>query len=47
MTGHGSEQDFRAGSSEAGAAFYLVKPVSIEELLRKMNEVLGREMRQP
>ncbi|NNG12707.1 MAG: response regulator [Halobacteria archaeon] len=43
MTGHGSEQDFHAGSSEAGAAYYLVKPVHIEDLMRKMNEVLGRE----
>jgi DNA-binding response OmpR family regulator len=43
MTGHGSEQDFHAGSSEAGTAYYLVKPVHIEDLLRKMNEVLERE----
>ena len=43
MTGHGSEQDFHAGTSEAGAAFYLVKPVNIEELMRKMNAALGRE----
>lgn len=43
MTGHGSEQDFHAGSSEAGAAYYLVKPVHIEDLMRKMNEVLDRE----
>ena len=42
MTGHGSEQDFHAGSSEAGAAFYLVKPVHIEELIQKMHEVLDR-----
>ena len=41
MTGHGSEQDFHAGSSEAGAEDYLVKPVHIEDLMRKMNEVLG------
>ena len=40
MTGHGSEQDFHAGSSEAGAEYYLVKPVHIEDLMRKMNEVL-------
>jgi DNA-binding response OmpR family regulator len=43
MTGHGSEQDFHAGSSEAGAAYYLVKPVHIEDLMRKMNEVLDRK----
>ncbi len=43
MTGHGSEQDFHAGSSEAGAAYYLVKPVHIDDLMLKMNEVLDRE----
>jgi DNA-binding response OmpR family regulator len=47
MTGHGSEQDFHAGSSEAGAAYYLVKPVHIEDLMRKMNDVLGRERDRP
>jgi DNA-binding response OmpR family regulator len=41
MTGHGSEQDFHAGSSEAGVEYYLVKPVHIDDLMRKMNEVLG------
>ena len=41
MTGHGSEQDFHAGSSEAGAEYYLVKPVHIEDLMKKMNEVLS------
>jgi DNA-binding response OmpR family regulator len=47
MTGHGSEQDFHAGSSEAGAAYYLVKPVHIEDLMRKMNEALGRGQQRP
>ena len=47
MTGHGSEQDFHAGSREAGAAYYLVKPVGIEELMRKMNEALGGGLKQP
>lgn len=41
MTGHGSEQDFQAGTSEAGADFYLVKPVHIEDLMKKMTEALG------
>lgn len=41
LTGHGSEDDFVAGTTEAGAAFYLVKPVNIETLVRKMNEVLN------
>ncbi len=39
LTGHGSEEDFRAGSAEA--ASYLVKPVRIEELLRAINEAMA------
>ncbi len=41
MTGHGSEEDFRAGSSEA--AGYLVKPVRIEDLLAAVNQALTSE----
>lgn len=40
MTGHGSEADFQAGSKEAGPDYYLVKPVNIEDLIKKMNEVI-------
>ena len=40
MTGHGSEADFRAGSMEAGAEYYLIKPVNIDELIKKINEVM-------
>ena len=47
MTGHGSEQDFHAGSSEAGAEYYLVKPVHIEDLMQKMNEVLSESQNSP
>jgi DNA-binding response OmpR family regulator len=42
MTGHGSEADFRAGSMEAGSEYYLVKPVNIDDLIVKMNEVISR-----
>jgi len=42
LTGHGSERDFRVGSQEAGPEFYLVKPVNIEDLIEKMNQLLGR-----
>ena len=38
MTGHGSEDDFRAGSSKA---YYLVKPINIEALVSKINEALN------
>jgi DNA-binding response OmpR family regulator len=41
MTGHGSEADFRAGSIEAGSEYYLVKPVNIEDLVIKMNDVIS------
>ncbi|EPR34750.1 response regulator receiver protein [Alkalidesulfovibrio alkalitolerans DSM 16529] len=38
LTGHGSMRDFKAGTAEAGRAFYLVKPVPIELLLEKIHE---------
>ena len=41
LTGYGSEADFRIGSAEAGPEYYLVKPVSIEDLIEKLKEVLG------
>ncbi len=40
LTGHGSEADFKAGSAEAGPEFYLVKPVNIEDLIKKMDELI-------
>ena len=36
LTGHGSEEDFQAGSSEAGEDFYLIKPVNIERLVERI-----------
>ena len=39
VTGHGSEEDFRVGSAEA--ASYLVKPVPLDELIRKINEAMA------
>ncbi len=43
MTGHGSEADYRAGTAEAGEEYYLVKPVSIDALIEKMNEAVQEE----
>jgi DNA-binding response OmpR family regulator len=43
VTGHGSEDDFRAGTAEAGARYYLMKPVNIDVLIQKMNEVLSEK----
>jgi DNA-binding response OmpR family regulator len=40
LTGHGSDEDYKAGTAEAGTAYYLVKPVNIEVLIKKMSEVL-------
>jgi DNA-binding response OmpR family regulator len=35
MTGHGSQDDYAAGSAETGADYYLLKPVTIDELMKK------------
>ncbi len=39
LTGHGSKTDFETGSAEA--AYYLAKPIQIEELIRILHEVTG------
>lgn len=41
LTGHGSSEDFKACCKEAGAKCYLVKPVKIEELMAKMQDVVA------
>ena len=41
MTGHGSQDDFAAGSAETGVDYYLLKPVSIDELILKMNNLMS------
>jgi len=38
LTGHGSEEDFKAGSAEASR--YLVKPLDIDMLIETMREVV-------
>ena len=40
MTGHGSEKDFEEGTAEAGASYYLLKPVDIESLADKIREMV-------
>lgn len=40
LTGHGSEEDYQAGSAEA--EYYLMKPISITELIQKINDALGK-----
>jgi DNA-binding response OmpR family regulator len=44
MTGHGSEDDYKAGSAEAGAEYYLVKPIDIKTLIEKMNAAIRTEV---
>ena len=41
MTGHGSQDDFAAGSAETGVDYYLLKPVSIDELILKMSNLMN------
>ncbi len=43
LTGHGSEQDFMRGIAESGVSCYLAKPLNIETLVEKINEILGKE----
>ena len=40
VTGHGSQQDYKTGSAEAGCEYYLIKPVKIEVLVEKMKDAL-------
>ena len=40
MTGHASENDFKVCSIEAGPEFYLVKPVDINTIIKKINKAL-------
>jgi DNA-binding response OmpR family regulator len=39
LTGHGSENDFQVGSSEA--SHYLAKPLQIEALVKILREAIG------
>ena len=40
LTGHGSEDDFVKGTAEAGADYYLIKPIDINQLIQKIKEIL-------
>ena len=42
LTGHGSEDDFKAGAAETGVEYYLIKPVKIDALINKMKSILGK-----
>jgi DNA-binding response OmpR family regulator len=40
LTGHGSEEDYKAALAEAGPDGYQVKPIHIDTLIKKMKKVL-------
>lgn len=42
MTGHGSAEDFQAASTEENVDSYLVKPVNIDLLIKKFNDILAK-----
>lgn len=39
LTGHGSEDDYETGLSEAGEKYYLIKPININELVKILQEL--------
>ncbi len=39
LTGHGSEDDYQKGVADS--VYYLIKPVSIDDLIKMMRKVLG------
>lgn len=41
LTGYGSEKDFNEVSQHAGEACYLVKPIDIQDLIRRMKSLLN------
>ena len=43
LTGYGSEREFQQAACEAGEACYLVKPIDIQELIDRMNELVAQD----
>ena len=41
LTGYGSEEDFHSIAAYLGEKYYLVKPVEIDALIAKMEEILN------
>jgi len=41
VTGYGSEMDFNKVKCKEGETCYMVKPVAIEDLLKRMKELIG------
>lgn len=40
LTGHGSEEEYRAGVAEA--EYYLLKPINIDDLIAKIKDALSK-----
>jgi DNA-binding response OmpR family regulator len=45
ITGHGSYSSFKQGTCEAGCPYYLLKPVDIEVLVERINEITGADIK--
>lgn len=43
LTGYGSEKDFNEVALHAGESCYLVKPIDIQDLIRRMNDLMKSE----
>jgi DNA-binding NarL/FixJ family response regulator len=41
LTGHGSQESYEAGTAEAGEAYYLMKPLKLQDFISKIDEVMG------
>lgn len=46
LTGHGSEEEYKAGTEEAGADHYLLKPLHLEDLLRRIRSLQSETERE-
>jgi DNA-binding response OmpR family regulator len=42
LTGHGSEENFKACTAEIGTDCYLVKPIQIDDLIARLKAVLDQ-----
>lgn len=43
LTGYGSEKDFNEITLQGGEACYLVKPIDIQDLIRRMNDLMSSQ----
>ena len=43
LTGHGEEMSYQMGKAQTSSEYYLIKPVDIEVLLKKIHDVIKPE----